>query len=347
MTSATTRGHPVATPTPTTPPPTPPTTPRTRLPTITDVLAAQARLDGTVVRTPAEQYAELDRVTDAAVVVKHENQQRTGAFKARGAANLLLSMPDAERARGVVAYSTGNHAQGVAYAARLTDTTCTIVMPDHPNPVKLRAVLDQGADVLLHGATFDDARTRATALAEESGARLVGAANEPAIIAGVGTLYLELFQQVPGLDLLVVPVGGGSGGAAACLVAAAVAPHTEVIGVQSAASRAAHDSWRSGDLVRRPNATRAEGLAVGCGFEVTQAIMREHLTDFVLVTDHQIAAAQHLYLTGARTVAEGAGAAALAAVLADPERFAGRRIGVVCTGGNASGEELRRCLAPG
>lgn len=316
-------------------------------PTIADVLAAQARLDGTVVRTPAREYAELHRATGATIVVKHENQQRTGAFKARGASNLLLSLSDAERARGVVAYSTGNHAQGVAYAARLTGTGCTIVMPDDPNPVKLRAVLDQGADVLLHGATFDDARARATALAEDSGARLVGAANEPAIIAGVGTLYLELFQQAPGLDLLVVPVGGGSGAAAASLVAAAVAPHTQVIGVQSAAAPAAHDSWHAGSLVRRANTTRAEGLAVGCGFEITQALMRKHLTDFVLVTDDQITAAQHLYLTGAHTVAEGAGAAALAAVLADPARFAGRRVGVVCTGGNASGDELRRALSVG
>jgi threonine dehydratase len=145
--------------------------------------------------------------------------------------------------------------------------------------------------------------------------------------------------------VLVVPVGGGSGAAAAGLVAAAVAPHTEVIAVQSAASPAAHDSWHTGELVERPNTTRAEGLAVGCGFEITQALMREHLTDFLLVTDEQIAAAQNLYLTGAHTVAEGAGAAALAAVLAHPERFAGRRVGIVCTGGNASAEELRRALA--
>lgn len=313
--------------------------------TIADVLAAQSRLDGMVVRTPVGEYPDLTRAAGADVVVKHENQQRTGAFKARGASNLLLGMTEAERARGVVAYSTGNHAQGVAYAARLTGTACTIVMPDDPNPVKLRAVLDQGADVLLQGATFDDARERATALAEASGARLVGAANEPAIIAGVGTLYLEMFQQAPGLDVLVVPVGGGSGASAAGLVAAAVAPGTDVIAVQSAASPAAHDSWHSGALVERANATRAEGLAVGCGFEVTQALMRRHLTDFVLVTDEQITLAQELYLTGAHTVAEGAGAAALAAVLADPERFAGRRVGVVCTGGNASADELRRALA--
>jgi threonine dehydratase len=319
--------------------------PAAALPTIADVLAAQARVEGTVVRTPVGRYAELDRATGAEIVVKHENQQRTGAFKARGASNLLLTLTDAERAHGVVAYSTGNHAQGVAYAARLTGTACTIVMPDDPNPVKLRAVLDQGADVLLHGATFDDARARATELAEDSGARLVGAANEPDIIAGVGTLYLELFQQAPGLDVLVVPVGGGSGAAAASLVAAAVAPGTAVIAVQSAAAPAAHDSWHTRTLVQRPNTTRAEGLAVGCGFEVTQRLMREHLTDFVLVTDDQIAAAQHQYLTGAHTVAEGAGAAALAAVLADPERFAGRRVGVVCTGGNASGDELRRALS--
>ena len=315
------------------------------LPTIADVLAAHARLDGAVVRTPVGEYPGIDRAAGTQIVVKHENQQHTGAFKARGASNLLLSLPDAERARGVVAYSTGNHAQDVAYAARLTGTACTIVMPEDPNPVKLRAVRDQGAEVLLRGTTFDDARAHATALARSSGARLVGAANEPAIIAGVGTLYLELFEQAPGLDVLVVPVGGGSGAAAAGLVAAAVAPDVEVIGVQSAASPAAHDSWHAGALLQRENATRAEGLAVGCGFEVTQALMRRHLTDFVLVTDDRISGVQHLYLTAARTVAEGAGAAALAAVLADPDRFAGRRVAVVCTGGNASADELRRALS--
>ncbi|PZR51976.1 threonine/serine dehydratase [Xylanimonas oleitrophica] len=312
-------------------------------PTLRDVLAAQHRLAGQVVRTPALSHRELDDATGAAVVVKHENLQHTGAFKVRGALNLLAA-DDAPRRQGVVAYSTGNHAQALAYAAARAGTPCTIVMPERPNPLKERAVRGLGAEVLLHGATFDDARAHAQELAAQRGARLVGAADEPLLVAGVATATLELLQQAPDLDVLVVPVGGGSGAAAACLVTASLAPHVQVVAVQSAASPAAHDSWRTGALVERPNRTRAEGLAVGRGFALTQELMRGRLDDFLLVTDDQISAAQRLYLTGARTVAEGAGAAALAAVLAAPERFAGRSVGVVCSGGNAGEEELRRAL---
>ncbi|WP_166847577.1 threonine/serine dehydratase [Isoptericola sp. BMS4] len=320
-------------------------------PTVRDVLAAARRLEGRVVRTPAVAHPELDGAVadagarDARLVVKHENLQHTGAFKVRGALNLLLGLDDVERARGIVAYSTGNHAQALAYAAARTATPCTIVMPTDPNPVKERAVRRLGADVVLHGSTFDDARDRAAEAAGAGGARLVGAANEPVLVAGVATAVLELLAQAPDLDVLVVPVGGGSGAAAACLVAEALAPGLEVVAVQSAASPAAHDSWRAGELRSAANTTRAEGLAVGCGFALTQAVLRDRLADFLLVTDDAITAAQAAYLTGARTVAEGAGAAALAAVLSHPARFAGRRVGVMCSGGNASEAELRRALA--
>ena len=319
-------------------------------PTVRDVLAAARRLEGLVVRTPALSHPEVDAAAreagadGASVVVKHENLQHTGAFKVRGALNLLLGFDAEARRRGIVAYSTGNHAQALAYAARHAGTPCTIVMPTDPNPVKERAVRHLGADVVLHGSTFDDARARAGELSEESGARLVGAANEPLLVAGVATATLELLQQAPDLDVLVVPVGGGSGAAAACLVAGALAPGLEVVAVQAAASPAAHDSWRSGDLRTAANTTRAEGLAVGCGFGLTQQVLRERLADFLLVSDDEIAAAQRTFLTAARTVAEGAGAAALAAVLTHPARFAGRRVGVVCSGGNASEAELRRAL---
>lgn len=320
-------------------------------PTMRDVLAAARRIDGLVVRTPALTHPELDRAVAAAgaagtsLVVKHENLQHTGAFKVRGALNLLLGFDDEERRRGIVAYSTGNHAQALAFAARRTGTACTIVMPEHPNPLKERAVRDLGADVVLHGATFDDARERAGEVAAATGARLVGAANEPVLVAGVATATLELLEQAPDLEVLVVPVGGGSGAAAACLVAGALAPGLRVVAVQAAASPAAHDSWRAGELRTAANETRAEGLAVGCGFALTQAVLRERLADFLLVDDDAIAVAQRHYLTGARTVAEGAGAAALAAVLTHPAAFAGRRVGVVCSGGNAGEAELRRALA--
>ncbi|PRZ04516.1 threonine dehydratase [Isoptericola sp. CG 20/1183] len=319
-------------------------------PTVADVLTAQRRIDGLVVRTPASSYAELDRLVDDAgasgahVVVKHENLQRTGAFKVRGALNLLLRMSDDARRRGIVGYSTGNHAQALADAARHVGAPCTIVMPTAPNPVKERAVRALGAEVVLHGERLEDACAHAEQLAEDRGARLVSAADEPDLVAGVATASLELLQQRPDLDVLVVPVGGGSGAAAACLVAAAVAPRVRVVGVQAAASPAAHDSWRAGELLVRPNRTRAEGLAVGRGFALTQGLLRTHLSDFLLVDDDAITRAQRVYLTAGRTVSEGAGAAALAAVLTHAERFAGVRTGVVCSGGNASEAELRRAL---
>ncbi|WP_435735934.1 pyridoxal-phosphate dependent enzyme [Cellulosimicrobium sp. PMB13] len=314
-------------------------------PTLRDVLDARRTLAAHLEPTPVRSYEPLDTATGAHVVVKHENLQPTGAFKVRGALNLLLRTTPDERARGVVAFSTGNHAQAVAHAARATGTSCTIVMPTDPNPTKAHAVRTLGARLVLHGATFDDARERAAALAAETGARLVSAANEPLLVAGVATAYLELLEQAPDLDVLVVPVGGGSGAAAACLVARALAPDIEVVAVQSSASPAAHDSWRSGTLRTAVNASRAEGLATGCGFALTQEILRAQLDDFVLVDDDALDRAAGLFLTGARTVAETAGAAGLAAVLADPDRFAGRRVGVVCTGGNSSPAELRRVLA--
>lgn len=323
-------------------------TPEPQLPpTMAHVLAAQARIERLVVRTPASSYPDLDDATGAHVVVKHENLQHTGAFKVRGALNLLLSMTDAERERGVVAYSTGNHAQAQAYAARYTGTPATIVMPagpPAPNPVKQRAVARLGAHVELAGQDMTGAQARAAEIAATSGARLVSAANEPALLAGVATCYLELLQQVPGLDAIVVPVGGGSGAAAACLVAAALAPHVRVYAVQSDGAPAAHDSWQAGTLVTRPVATRAEGLATGAGFSLTQDVLREHLAGFLLVSDDDITDATRRYLTAARTVTEGAGAAALAAVCRYPEIFAGRRVGVAATGGNASEAELRRAL---
>ncbi|WP_454043897.1 threonine ammonia-lyase [Cellulosimicrobium sp. Marseille-Q8652] len=328
-------------------PATPPHLERSPLapPTVRDVLDARRTLATHLEPTPVRTYEPLDTATAARGVVKHESLQPTGAFKVRGALNLLLRSAPEDRARGVVAFSTGNHAQAVAYAARSTGTPCTIVMPTDPNPTKAHAVRALGARLVLHGATFDDAREHATALAGENGARLVSAANEPLLVAGVATAYLELLEQVPDLDVVVVPVGGGSGAAAACLVARALAPDLEVVAVQSSASPAAHDSWRAGALRTVRSRSRAEGLATGCGFALTQAVLRENLDDFVLVDDDALDRAAGLLLTGARTVAESAGAAGLAAVLADRGRFAGRRVGVVCTGGNASPAELRRVLA--
>ncbi|RZQ61252.1 threonine ammonia-lyase [Amycolatopsis suaedae] len=302
---------------------------------ITDVLRAHRVVAGHLPPTPMWNYPLIDRAAGTTVLVKHENTQPTGAFKVRGGLTLLTAMSPAQRARGVLGYSTGNHAQSLAYAAARFGAPCTIVMPRDPSPVKARAVRALGAELVEYGATFDEARPYAVNLARERGMRLVTAADDPELVAGVGTLYVEMFTHSPDIDVIVVPVGGGSGAAAAGVVAAALAPGCEVIGVQSAASPAAHDSWRAGGVVERPNRTVVGGLATGSGFELTQRLMRAHLADFLLVGDDAIAEAQRVLMRDAHTLAEGAGAAALAAVLAHRDRFAGRTVAVVCTGGNA------------
>jgi threonine dehydratase len=311
---------------------------------ITAVRAAQDALADHLEATPAWGAPALDEVTGCHVVIKHEEVQPTGAFKVRGGLNLLAGMTPAERERGVVSASTGNHGQSLAYASRRFGARCRIVMPQPANPTKVRALRAWGAELVLHGDTMEAAAEHACALADRDGARFVHPANEPALIAGVGTLYLELLTAHPELDVLLVPVGGGSGASAACLVAHAVAPNCRVIGVQTSASRAAHDSWRAGELLVRPNATSVEGLAIGAGFATTQGILRRHLSEFVLVDDEQVRTAQLLLLTHAHTLAEGAGAASLAGLLAMRAELAGARVGVVVTGGNASPAELSSVL---
>ncbi len=290
--------------------------------------------------TPMWSYPALNAATGATVFVKHENTQPTGAFKVRGGLVLLDAMPAEDRARGTVTWSTGNHAQSLAYASRLAGAPCTVVMPAGTNPVKAAAVRAYDATVVLTGDTLEDAQKHAGELAAQTGARLVSPGDTAELVAGVGTLYDEIFAAEPELDAVVVPVGSGTGAAAACLVAEAVAPRCAVIGVQSAAAPAAHDAWRSGRPTHRPNRTRVDGLATGRSYDLPQRLMRGRLAEFRLVTDDQIAAAQRLLAIAAHTLAEGAGAAGLAAVLADPERFEGRRIALVCSGGNADPAEL-------
>ncbi|MFG2045204.1 threonine/serine dehydratase [Dactylosporangium sp. NPDC048998] len=308
--------------------------------TMNDVLRARRVLARHLPPTPSWSYPLLDEVAGRRLVVKHENAQPTGAFKVRGALNLLACLDepaDGSTDEPVVTYSTGNHARAIAYAAREYGRRATVVMPAAAPELKVRAVEALGATVLRHGRNMADAE----ALAQTLPGRLVSPGDEPELIAGVATAYLELFERHPGLDTVVVPVGSGTGAAAACLVAAALVPGCRVIGVQSAAAPAAHDSWRAGECVHRDNRTRVDGLATGRGFAGPQAILRERLADFVLVADDAIDEARRLLAGRAGTQAEGAGAAALAAVLARPELM-GSAVGVVVTGANATELELAR-----
>ena len=307
---------------------------------IADILRARTLLSRYLPATPMWSYPVLDEAVGAHLRVKHENVQPTGAFKVRGGLTLLAGMPAADRERGVVTWSTGNHAQSIAYASQLFGVRCVVVMPERANEVKVRAVRALGATVVLHGADLTAAREHGEKLAEAEGLRPVSPAGDPALLAGVGTAYLEVFEAAPDLEVLVVPVGSGTGAAAACVVAAALAPGCRVVGVQSAGSPAGYASWHAGTCVSRANRTTVDGLATGEGFPLPQRLMRGRLADFVLVTDEQIDEARRLLASHAHTLAEGAGAAALAAVLAYPRQFTGRRVGIMCTGGNASAAEI-------
>jgi threonine dehydratase len=311
-----------------------------REPTFADVLDAAGQIRDYLQPTPLRLYPALGRLVGADVHVKHENHNPTGAFKVRGGVNLVSRLTSDERGRGVIAASTGNHGQSVAYAARLFGVSAIICAPENANPVKVEAMRDLGAEVILMGERYDDARLNAARLAKEHGYRYIHSGDEPLLIAGVGTHTLEVLQEQPHTEVVIVPVGGGSGAAGACVVAKAVNPQIEVIGVQSEQAPAAYLSWKNRELREAPNRTRAEGLATAAPFELPQRILRRLLDDFVLVTDDEIDRATALMIEKTRTLVEGAGSAPLAAALKLKERLQGRSVTLICSGGNISPAQL-------
>jgi threonine dehydratase len=313
---------------------------RFAVPDFADVLAARARIAPYLRPTPLYRYPTLDELAGASLRVKHENHQPVGAFKVRGGVNLVSQLTLDERRRGVSTASTGNHGQSIAYAASLFGVHATVFMPEQANPVKVESMRALGAQVVFHGRDFDDAREQCEQASADNGQRYIHSGNEPDLIAGVGTYTLEILEEQPDTDVIVVPVGGGSGAAGASIVAKAVRPAIEIIGVQSQAAPAAFKSWQAGALVEDQTTTMAEGLATRTAFELPQQVMRELIDDFVLVSEDALLQATRVMIEKTRNLVEPAGAAALAAVLADPARFAGRKVAIVCSGGNISPAQL-------
>jgi threonine dehydratase len=315
------------------------------IPGLADVLAARRRIAPYLPRTPLFTYPQLDELVGARVFVKHENHQPVGAFKVRGGVNLVAQLSDDERRRGLIASSTGNHGQSIAFAARHFGVTARICVPERSNPVKVAAMEGLGAELIVAGADFDDARENAERLAGEQGYRYVHSGNEPHLIAGVATETLEIVEQEPRVEALIVPVGGGSGAAGACVVAAAVNPELRVIAVQSEAAPSAYRSWREGRPVEATSETDAEGLDTRTPFELPQRIMREHLHDFVLVGEDEIRAAQRTMIESTRNLIEASAAATLAAALRLAGDLRGSRVALVASGGNVIREQLLSVLA--
>jgi threonine dehydratase len=312
-----------------------------RIPTLNDVLAARDRISPYLQPTPLYTYASLSELVGAEVWVKHENHQPVGAFKVRGGINLVSQLSEDERERGIIAASTGNHGQSLAYAARLFGVRAIICVPEVANPVKVESMRGLGAEIVQVGRDYDEAREHCEAIARDKGYRYVHSGDEPLLIAGVGTIALEVVEERPDVEAIIVPIGGGSGAAGACIVSEGRGGSFRVIGVQSEAAPAAYRSWKEGHLVEDRMETFAEGLATRTAFELPQAILREHLREFILVGDDEIRRAQLLMIEKTRNLVEAAGAAPLAAALKIREELAGMRVALVCSGGNVSTQQLR------
>jgi threonine dehydratase len=314
------------------------------LPTFLDVLHARRVIGNFLSPTPLHHYPALDRLLEARVYVKHENYQPIGVFKVRGGINLLSRLTAVEREQGVITASTGNHGQSISYAAKLFGVRAIIVAPEGANPVKVEAMESYGAEVVFHGKDFDAAKARCEQMAQEQGLRYISSGDEPDLIAGVGTSVLEILEQQPDVEMIFVPIGGGTGAAGACLVAKTMNPDIQVIGVQAAAAPSAYLTWKNRQSTTAQMETEAEGLATGAPFMLPQRILWKHLDDFLLVEEEAMRQAVRLYLEKAKTLAEHAGAAPLAAALQVKERVWDKTIALILSGGNISPEKLKHCL---
>ncbi len=311
--------------------------------TIDDVRAAADRIRGAVVHTPTMHSITLSQITGAEIWLKFETQQFTAAYKERGALNALLMMDETRRSRGVIAASAGNHSQGLSYHGRRLGVPVTIVMPRTTPTVKVMQTESVGGNVVLEGETFDDAYAHARKLETEMGLTFVHPFDDPDVAAGQGTVALEMLADVPDLDCIVTPIGGGGLISGMATVARALKPEMEVYGVQAALFPSMYAKVRGEELPCGGD-TLAEGIAVKYPGEFTARVIADRVDDILLVDEAALEKAVSLLLQIEKTVVEGAGAAGLAAVLAHPEKFAGRKIGLVLCGGNIDTRLLANVL---
>ena len=305
-------------------------------PTFEDVVAAREFIAPYLPKTPLIRINGISELLGCDYYAKLENLQPIGAFKVRGGVNLVGTSSDEERRRGLIAASTGNHGQSIAYGGRLFASRVIIYSPEeNVNETKMQAMRDLGAEVRLHGHDFDEARQECERVADAEGFRYVHSANEPKLIAGVGTIGLEIFEDLPDVDVIIAPAGGGSCASGNCIVANELNPNVRVIAVQSEAAPAMWHAWRNHTLEPYPTMeTEHEGLAARVPFELTNKILWELLSDFVLASDAEINDAIRLLAKHGKQVAEGSGAASLAAALKIRNDLRGKKVVGVVSGGN-------------
>ena len=317
--------------------------PAAELLTIDDVRAATDRVAGAIVRTPTNHSITLSKITGADIWLKFENLQFTAAYKERGALNALLLLSEEQRKRGVIAASAGNHSQGLSYHGTRLGVPVTIVMPRTTPTIKVMQTESVGGNVVLHGETFDEAYAHARKLEKELGLTFVHPFDEPNVAAGQGTVALEMFEDVDDLDVLVVPIGGGGLISGMATVAKALRPGIEVVGVQASLFPSMYGRIK-GEEMPCGGDTLAEGIAVKAPGEFTSEVIAEKVDDILLVDEEALESAVSLLLQIEKTVVEGAGAAGLAAVMSFPERFKGRKVGLVLCGGNIDTRLLANVL---
>ena len=314
-------------------------------PTLTDILMARNVVNRCLRPTPVSRPQALAEKLGFDVVLKCENMQPIGAFKVRGGVNYMANLSPEDRTRGVVSASTGNHAQSIAYAGRLFDVPVTIFMPEINNPAKVEATRRLGATVIEVGKDFDECWPEGDRYAEDNGMKLIHVANEPLLIAGFGTYALELIEDEPELDVVIVPVGGGSGVCGTGIVFKNMRPETKIIAVQAENMPAVHDSYHQKKLISYEGGmTWAEGLATRVTFEYLLQIMQDVVDDVVLVSEEGMRQAMILLMETTPVIAEGAGAAALAAACNMRADLAGKRVGLIVSGGNVTGETIRNAF---
>jgi threonine dehydratase len=314
-------------------------------PTLHDIFAARPRVYRLVRPTPLMRHPLLAAETGCDIAVKHENHNPTGAFKVRGGLNLVASLSPGERERGVITASTGNHGQSIALASQRAGVRCTVYVPVGNNPEKNAAMRAYGAEVVEHGRDFDEAREAVERVAAERGLRYVHSANEPLLIAGVGTYALEIFEELPEADVVILPIGGGSGACGVSIVRTGIGSRAEVIGVQAERADAFARSWRGTARVDTERAdTFAEGMATRVTFDLTFTILKRELNDLVTLSEHELAEGVRLALRTTHNLAEGAGAASLMAAMKLRDRLKGRKVVCVMSGANIDRHTLTKIL---
>jgi len=311
--------------------------------TFEDIKAALPNVYKHLKPTPLYHYSGLSDLVGAEVWVKHENHQPVGAFKVRGGLNLAASLSEEEKNLGLYTASSGNHGQSIAYASRAYGIKATIAVPEGVNPEKVALMRGMGAEVLSHGVDFDSAREWIMNIAEEKGGRFIGPTDDK-LICGVGTYALEIFDELPEVEYIIVPVGAGSGACGTSVVANSINPDVKVIGVQSELAPTMQMSWKSGEPLSGEMNTSVEGIATRVSFENTQQIMRKYLSDFLLLSDESIYDALRLLIQHTHNLPEGAGAAPLAAARKIKEKLAGKKVVLIMSGGNISLDRLKSVL---